>query len=669
MSDHPDTEAEPEASADAPPDHDEPTPSRPEADAAERPLTSEASGEARPPARARRWRRLLRPAAIVAAVIIAFLVGRGLDDAGPSDGPTAEAEHGAHAPSDATQWTCSMHPQIRMSEPGQCPICGMDLVPMAADAAAEEHAEAEAGRTITLSPRAQALAELRTTPVVRTEPRAEIRLLGRVDYDETRLHMITPWTSGRIDQLHVRVTGAKVRKGQVVATLYSPEVYAAMRDLVIAAKQAKTLTRGLHGSADLATAALESARERLRLLGVSKGQIEQIERSGDAPKNVRVTSAYGGTVLERKVEEGDYVSTGTALYHLADLSQVWVQIDAYESDLPHLRVGQPVTVEVSSLPDERLEGKVAFIDPVVDARTRTARVRVEIDNEHGELRPGMFAEAVIDSELGYEQSHLVVPTSAVLFTGRRSVVYVAVPGRPGTYALREVRLGPKAGPVYPVLAGLSEGERVVSHGAFVVDADLQLAGGRSMMTLPGDEDEPEEAVPLTPEALAALAPVMQAYVDAQESLAEDDFAAARRHLGIMADVANEVVMTGPERTREAWSDLASSLVGHARHAAQAEAEGEVRLAFERLGTGVLGLLRAFGNPLSVPVRVAYCPMAFDSSGAQWAQTSEVLQNPYYGPAMLRCGEVRATLLPGERLAASPEPAASPAPSAPAGHQH
>lgn len=626
-------------------------------------LVAEPPDRQAPSASPRGWRRLLRPVGIVAAVILAFFLGRWLEPSEPSEPSEPVASESP------TLWTCAMHPQIRMPEPGKCPICGMQLVPMASDAVEHEHESPSKGRTIALSSRAQALAELRVTPVVRTEPRVEIRLLGRVDYDETRLHMITPWTSGRIDELNVRVTGTKVRKGQVVASLYSPEVYTAMRDLLVAKDQARKLAKGLHGSADLATTVLDSARERLRLLGVSNARIKQIERSGSAPKHVRITSAYSGTVLDRKVEEGDYVSTGTALYHVVDLSRVWVQIDAYESDLPHLRVGQLVTIEVASLPDQTFEGKVAFIDPVVDEKTRTTRVRVEIANEEGELRPGMFAQAVVDSELGYEQSHLVVPTTAVLFTGRRSVVYVAVPDRAGTYELREVRLGPKAGPVYPVLAGLSEGERVVSSGAFVLDADLQLAGGRSMMTLPGDEEQSEEAVPVTHEALAALEPVVEAYLRVQESLAIDDFEAARRQLAVLADATNDVSMTGPERTRRAWSNVASSLVGHARHAAKVEADGEVRLAFEQLSAGVITLLRAFGNPLQSPLKVAYCPMAFDSSGAQWAQLGGAIQNPYYGPSMLRCGDVLATLLGGERLSASLAPSPAAAPAAPSGHQH
>jgi Cu(I)/Ag(I) efflux system membrane fusion protein len=474
-----------------------------------------------------------------------------------------------------------------------------------------------------------------------------VRLLGTVDYDETRLRMVTPWTSGRIDRLRLRVTGAPVRKGQVVAELYSPEVYAAMRDLVVARNQATKLSRGLHGSGQLAAAAVTAAREKLRLLGVSESEIKSIEKTGNAPKRVGIRSSFSGTVIDRKVEEGDYVEAGTVLFHIADLSHVWVQIEAYASDLPHLALGQSVVVRIDSLPDETFMGTVAFIDPVVDKTSRTARVRVEVANEDGRLRPGMFAQALIEGDIGDKERHLVIPASAPLFTGRRSIVYVEPPDRPGTYQLREVRLGPRAGPVYPVLAGLAEGEVVVSRGAFVVDADLQLQGGRSMMTRPDDTAAtyaPE--IPVTPAMLAELEPLVEEYLGAQVALAADSFDDARTHLKRVAELTAEVQLS---EAREAWQPIASALAGQARTGAVAEHDGDVRVAFEHVSRQIEEILTLFGNPTQQPLQVAYCPMAFDSRGAQWVQGDETIANPYYGAVMLRCGEVKMTLLPGERL--------------------
>jgi Cu(I)/Ag(I) efflux system membrane fusion protein len=606
---------------------------------------------------------------LVVMLVLGLVLGAQFGGGGeaPADSETHSEEHAAASSAAAPIWTCSMHPQIRMKEPGSCPICGMDLIP-AASSKGEDHNE-HPGR-LSLSPRARALAEISTEPVVRTEPRAEVRLLGRVEHDESRLRTVTPWTGGRIDRLLVRETGTRIRKNRVVAKLYSPEIYAATRELVLAAEQARKLGRGDLRAAGLGASTLEAARTRLRLLGVPDDEVARIERSGKAPQHVEVRSPFAGTVLERHVEEGQYVSAGTPLFSVADLSELWVQIDAYESDLPYLSVGQEVEFTVEGVPDEVFVGKIGFIDPVLDRQNRTARVRVEVENRDGQLRPGMFASAVILAGGDAAKSQLVVPNSAPLFTGRRSIVFVELPSqsRP-TFELREVRLGPQAGPVYPVLAGLSEGEKVVTRGAFLLDADLQLAGGRSMMTLPDDSaasDEPELRV--TSAFLESIAPVASAYLEAQEALAADDVDRAKVALGGLAAAVNDLDPPGGRPLREAWQESASTLGGHARHAANAATIGELRSAFEHVSHALERVLQRFGNPSDAPLRVAFCPMAFDSRGARWIQRDEALSNPYYGAAMLRCGEFRAVVLPGERLPAQSQRAAPP-PAAATGHKH
>ncbi len=602
-------------------------------------------------------------AGLIVMLVLGLLLGSRFG-AGPATTSSFDGahEHAAEA-APAQIWTCSMHPQIRMAEAGACPICGMDLIPAAAgDPGGADHP----GR-VSLSPRALALAHVKTEPVTRTEPRAELRLLGRVEHDESRLRTVTPWTGGRIDRLMVRVTGTRIAKNRVVAKLYSPEVYTATRELALAAAQAKKLGKSSRGASSLGASTLEAARTRLRLLGVSDKVIEKIERTGKAPKDVEIRSPFGGTVLERHVEEGQYVTPGTPMFSVADLSEVWVQIDAYESDLPHLQLGQEVELTVEAIPDELFTGTIGFIDPVIDTQSRTARVRVEVKNRDGQLRPGMFASAVIHAGADTPKSQLVVASTAPLFTGRRSVVYVERPDaeRP-TFELREVRLGPKAGPVYPVLAGLNEGERVVTRGAFLLDADLQLSGGRSMMTLGDDREQGEApALKVSPAFLESVAPVVTAYLEAQDRLAADDLEGARASLGRLADTVNELDPPGARAVREAWQTAASELSGHARRAAKAETIPDVRSAFERVSVRLEGLLEEFGNPTQEPLRVAYCPMAFDSRGARWVQRDQALQNPYYGAAMLRCGEFRGSALPGERLTAG---AAAPTPPA-GGHQH
>ncbi len=613
-----------------------------------------------------------RYAFIAASLFVTFAIGVGVGarGCGGSD-PRALPEAGHADHEESSVWTCSMHPQIRIDEPGQCPICGMDLIPATPVRDGDEDGHASTrGELVTLSPRARALAAIETAPVARTSSRAEIRLLGRIDYDETRIRTVTPWTAGRIDELRVRVTGARIKRGQVVAKLYSPEIYSAMRDLVSAAEQSERLANGLHASAEMAGKALGSSKERLRLLGVPEQQIENVIRTRNPPTNIEIRSPFTGTVLERFVDEGQYVSAGTPLFRIADLSRIWVQIDAYETDLPHLRVGQQVVVKVEGLTGEPFTGRTTFIDPVLDERERTARVRVEVDNPKGRLRPGMFAEAVIETESAGGPAPLVIPESAPLFTGRRSVVFVEVPqAADPTYELRVVRLGPRTGPVYPVLAGLNEGEKVVTRGAFVLDADVQLRGGRSMMTMTDDvSSAPPKSPPVAPAFLATLRPIVEAYLEAQAQLANDDLDEAKESLSLLAERANGASPEGSRKALDAWQRVASKLVGHARHGASSGGAGDLRNAFEHVSTQLSELMRLFGNPLDTPLQLAFCPMAFDSDGAEWIQRDGALQNPYYGQAMLRCGEFRATVLPSERLGASIEPNAPP-PAAAGGHQH
>ena len=420
---------------------------------------------------------------IVAA--IAFGLGGWLF--GAFEAPSTRTEAPAHDEQE-TIWTCSMHPQIRQTEPGQCPICGMDLIPIEGTTADDDDA-----RRVSLSERAKILARIRTTEVHRLgSGRVERRLLGRVDYDERSLRTVTAWIGGRIDRLHVSTTGERVKRGQVIATLYSPEVYNAHQDLIQARQQlARLQERATPSAGRAAEAALNAARDRLRLLGVPDGEVQAMERVDKPSERARIRTPFGGTVIERLATQGSYVETGSGLYRVADLSTLWVQLDAYESDLPVLKAGQEVSLTVQALPGEIFKGRVTFVDPILDPKTRTARVRIEVKNQDRRLRPGMFVEASVRSDgaaKAAEEAPLVIPATAPLFTGRRSVVYVEVEGvEAPTYEARVVTLGPRMGELYPVLAGLHDGERVVVHGAFAIDADLQIHGGDSMMNLPNED--------------------------------------------------------------------------------------------------------------------------------------------------------------------------------------
>lgn len=604
------------------------------------------------------FRSVSRQVGVLIAVLSAF--GLGLWLAAPS---APAGGSGQAADSRASTWTCSMHPQIKLPEPGACPICGMDLIPL--EAGGEEGPPTK----VTLSARAKTLARIRTVEVTRGDTTVELKLLGRVEIDETKMRTITSWVGGRIDRLNVRATGARIGRGQVIATLYSPEVYAAHQDLISAKKQIEKLGRALPTTQSAAGAALESARERLRLLGLPEPEIAEMERETSPRKQLRIRSPYGGTIVERMVDEGQFVAPGTPLYRTAGLGELWVQLDAYEGDLARITKGQKVTLLMASLPGESFDGNVDFVDPVLNPATRTVRVRVVVKNDKGRLSPGTFAEAIIHAPEGKRvAAPLVIPRTAPLFTGVRSVVYVEVAGSDGlTYEPREVQLGPRAGEVYPVVSGLKERERVVVNGAFTLDSELQIRGGRSVMTMEDDGSRHAPSLLEVPSSfLKGLEPVLREYLALQKALAADDVEAARKAFDTLGQAATRFHPRAPKAASNAWHGLRERAIESAKRGGGAKDILAVRAEFLVLSQLTIEVMRRFGNPSPAEVRLAYCPMAADGKGAHWLQQSESIENPYFGKSMFKCGDIQHTVVHADRLASSVGP---PPPAAPAGHAH
>ncbi len=588
-----------------------------------------------------RWREF---AAIGAALVLAFFVGTffgGGDDA-PEGHDHAQAE-----PAQQT-WTCSMHPQIQQGEAGDCPICGMDLIPVSESGGGEALAPNE----IALSDRAKALAQIRTTRVSRAGGEAaSVHLLGIVKEAETGEKVVAARTGGRIDRLHVKTTGERIRRGQKIATIYSPEIYAAHQDLLAATAQLADLQDGQPFARRSAEGTLASARQKLRLLGVPEAEIGRMEKASKPATSVPIRSPFGGTVTRRLVSEGNYISPGTGLYQVSDLSTVWVQLDAYERDLGMLDKEQKVELEFNAYPGESFEGTIAFIDPVLNPRTRTAEVRVEVPNPEGRLRPGMFAEAIVERK-ARGNSPLVIPETAAIFTGKRSIVYVEVPrtDRP-TYASREVRLGPKIQGQYPVVAGLNEGEWVVTHGAFTLDADLQIRGGKSMMSYPDDSQASaiDNVVEAPEDFMERLEPIVVHYLEMQEGLAADDLQAALDANTSLLAKTIEFDPEAPAAAVAAWKPIRREILRHARAIETASSLESARGPFEPLTEQITSILRIFGNPTDGPLRKTHCPMAFDDRGASWIQRGEKVDNAYFGASMRMCGSIEQTIPSGGHL--------------------
>lgn len=395
----------------------------------------------------------------------------------PSSGstPISQVEHGEHDGHNHSHelvqdengvWTCSMHPQIRQDKPGKCPICAMDLIPLRKGGNQDESIDPA---TIQLSEEAAALADVETSRVSRENPVKTVRLYGKITPDERSLQSQTAHVSGRIENLLVDFTGETVYTGQTLATLYSPELFTAQQELLETIKMQQP-------------ALVQAAREKLHLWKMTDAQIADIEKSGAVSPLIEIKANTSGIVMSKRVSQGDYVSQGAVLFDVANLSKVWAVFDAFEVDLPFLNKGDLVEFTMQALPGKKYKGKIAFIDPIINPTTRTARVRVEVANTGMKLKPEMYATAEVNAPLKGYKDQVIIPQTSILWTGKRAIVYVKQPDTSSpTFLMREVELGPSLGNSYVILTGLTEGEDIVTNGVYSIDASAQLEGKRSMM--------------------------------------------------------------------------------------------------------------------------------------------------------------------------------------------
>jgi len=589
---------------------------------------------------------------VVASLGIGWLLRGGL---APVTSPDSTAGPSSPASDDApTEWTCSMHPGVRSAEPAKCPICFMDLVPVETSGDDDDRP-----RRLVLDPAARARIRLDTMPVARQKVEVELALVGKILPDETRLADITAWFGGRIDRLFVDSTGVEVAPGDPLASLYSPELYAAQEELLQALRAVRALEAGGEDAfGDTTRATLDAARERMRQWGLDEALVAKIEAAGVADDHVTIRAPHGGVVIERLVRTGAFVNRGTPLLRIADLSRLWIELEAFESDLAWLALDQPVDFTAEAFPGERFAGRVTFVAPELDERTRTVMVRVEVDNADRRLKPGMFVRATVRANAtagSGAEPPLVVPASAPLLTGRRAIVYVELSDEDDlAYEGREVRLGPRAGAWYVVEEGLEEGELVVTEGAFKLDSELQIRGGRSMMS-PGDDEaetlaDPEEVEPLEPGSVpdafrASIGAVWREYVALFAALAGDDYAAARAAVDRIAAVRAAIDAGSLDADASAEWERRARALDDALVALRASAGiAPLRVEFEQLYLAVRATVLTFGIDRG-EVWEMYCPMAFDFRGARWLQGDDELLNPYFGDEMLRCGEVLGRLLP------------------------
>ncbi len=523
-----------------------------------------------------------------------------------------------------TVYTCSMHPQIRQNEPGKCPICGMDLIPVVSG----NDAGSDSPFVYTMSPEAVALANIQTAKVGYSTPEYEVYLTGKISANEKKLASITANYSGRIEKLFVDFTGQTVNKGEKMATIYSPELVTAQRELIEAAKN-KQVNHSLYNA----------VREKLRLWKITEKQIDAIETSGEVMTELDVYADISGIVVTRNVSRGDYVNRGSVLFEIADLSSVWVMLDAYEQDLSLIKTGSKVNFTVASLPGREFSSTVTFVDPLINPQTRTASVRAEANNPGLQLKPEMFIKGKIkakfSSQTEVKGKSLLIPKTSVLWTGTRSVVYVKVPGSEfPAFEMRDVVLGPRAGDFYIVEKGLIEGEEIVNNGVFSVDAAAQLSGNYSMMNRPVSK-----RVSVPDKFKSQLTDLTKRYFDLKNALVKSDFNASKINAGKVSQSLKAVDMNLlDDKAHHQWMEKENQLRKSIEAIANAKEIEEQRKHFETLSDALIELVELFGLTIDM-VYVQFCPMAFDDKGAYWLSEEEAILNPYFGDEMLQCGEV------------------------------
>lgn len=540
-------------------------------------------------------------------------------------------------------WTCSMHPQIRQNEPGICPICEMDLIPL-------DNTMANDDPTILrMSKEAAKLAQVETyiiggnSKTMAESDNRDIKADGTVELDERTIKSQTAHLSGRIESMAVTFKGQYVSKGQQIATIYSTELLAASQELITAA-QYNDRVEGLK----------DAAIQKLKNWKVTDTQIQQILSSGQPIETVQIYADHSGYVLSKKLSQGDYVKQGQALFTVGSTSRLWLIFNVFESDISNIEKGSQVTFSTSSVPNKEFRAKVTYIDPLMNSATRTATVRAEINNQGNLLKPGMLLTAMISGSKGSTAQNsetITIPNSAILWTGERSVVYISLPDNDvPTYQYREVEIGNRSSNTSTILSGLEHGEEIVMHGAFAIDAAAQLNNNMSMMNknVKVKKEEQNDVVPSfadeTPnEFVAQLDEGVLSYLELKNALVKTDADAASLSADIFLKSINEIDMTLLKGDAHMyWMDQLNALISHGEKIKSSIDVEEQRNQFDFLSQAMINSIKAFGTD-DKTYYVQYCPMAKGNQGADWISTEKQIRNPYFGDKMMKCGSVKLEL--------------------------
>lgn len=576
---------------------------------------------------------------IIIIAVVAVAVGLGIgylifgknQTAMPAESSQQEAQ-AVQTSGEAEEWICSMHPQIRQPEPGLCPICEMDLIPAGSN-------ESDDPLVLQMTESAAKLANIQTTVIGEgtSSEGKTIRLSGKVQEDERLASSQVAHIPGRIEKLYVTFTNEKVNKGQKLADIYSPDLITAQQELLEALKL-KEVNPNL----------VEAARNKLRFWKIGKEVIAGIEQNGVIQETFTLFAEESGIVAKRRVAVGDYVRQGEPLFDLMNLNKVWVLFDAYEEDLANIKMGERIEFTTPAIPNKTFKTRITFIDPIINPQTRVASLRTEVSNTNGLLKPEMLVYGTLQKK-GGSKSQLSVPKSAVLWTGKRSVVYVKVPDMEvPSFKYKEIEIGESLGDSYQVVSGLEAGEEVVTYGSFTIDAAAQLNNQVSMMNKNVNMKKEETGVPNfhaeTPDEFKSqLNALANAYIHLKDAFVATDAATASTAAEkVVAQIEKMDMSLLKGDAHIYWMEQLNALEAHSKKITELEDVEEQRRQFGFLSDALIQSIEAFGTK-GEALYVQHCPMAFDNQGGDWLALEEQIQNPYFGDKMMKCGLVKREL--------------------------
>jgi membrane fusion protein, copper/silver efflux system len=584
---------------------------------------------------------------IAIAVIIGLLGGYVIFGGNNSIGTenTLPDGHNQEANQSTQMWTCSMHPQIMQPEEGDCPICGMDLIP------AETSAEGLASNEIKMTSNAMALANIQTTIIgdigIDNEGRI-IRLSGKIAANDENNSVQASYFDGRIEQLKVNYEGQQIGKGQLLATIYSPNLVSAQQELLTAASLRESQPQ-----------LYSAVRNKLKNWKFSETQINKIEQSGKVMENFPIYATVSGTVSIVMAAEGDYVKQGQPIVKVSNLNSVWAEFDAYENQISQFKKGQKIKITTNAYPDTEFDAIITFIDPVLDNQKRTVTIRATLNNKDDIFKPGMFIMGSVKGKSNKSEGMLIIPASAVMWTGERSLVYLKTNPNEPVFEMREVTIGSRNGENFNITSGLNYGDEIVTNGTFTVDAAAQLQGKKSMMnklggrTTTGHEDhlgmqEVSNNTATVGSSMKMNLPVsfqkefqlvFQPYFKMEQAFISSDAGLVASLAKTTSEKMKSLNLNNLGKMEKAHVEKILDLLGTISSKLDIETQ---RSYLVLLNENIVAIAKNIKSPTET-LYIQKCPMANSNKGAIWLSTTKEIKNPYYGDAMLSCGSVIDTI--------------------------